>query len=69
MTNKPYWLVRTPGKTAGVGTATLDDAITSDKAIEVVRERYKEFGDLGDLEAVLVTLSYEDGQPIVEEVK
>lgn len=68
----PYWLVREPGKAHGIGTVQLDEAITSAKALEVFRAR-PEVAMLitatHPLEAVLVTLRYEAGQPVVEEVR
>lgn len=75
----PYWLIKTPDTNHGIGTVELDEAITSQRALEVFKEReehtIKVFGmDASSLSATLVTLRYEEDengivQPIVEPVQ
>jgi len=69
----PYWLLRTPGRTIGFATVSWDDAQTSERAIEAwkAREEPQMLSLMAGMEvnAVLVTLEYIDGQPVVTEVK
>jgi hypothetical protein len=67
---QPYWLIREPGKTHGIMTIQLDEAITDGKAIEVAREKLEKEYHLfaPEIEAVLVILEYHDGEPVVTEL-
>lgn len=69
----PYWLIREPGKTSGIGTVAFDEATRSDVAVYVFRQNQDEYTRLmlsdTDLEAVLVTLTYNDGQPVVTQAR
>jgi hypothetical protein len=63
----PYWLIKEIDGKYGIGTVGLDDAITESYAIEMFRASNPIAQGL-HLTATLVTLRYEDGQPIVEPV-
>ena len=68
---KPYWLIREAGKTSGIMTVQLDEAITADKALEIASKKFIE--DYGlyapdNMEAVLCVLEYSDGDPVVTEL-
>lgn len=79
MANQPYWLIHEPDKTHGVGTVSLDNAITSERAIEVWREEtgktwerdatMSQWARDAEMKARLVVLSYDENrQPIVTDV-
>jgi hypothetical protein len=67
---KPYWLIREPGKLHGLMTIEVDEAITAEKALEIARERFEEDFKLHApaMEAVLVKLTYRNGDPVVTEL-
>ena len=70
--HKPYWLLRTPGKTIGFATVSWNDAQTSERAIEVWKAHEPKMLALlagMEINAVLVSLDYIDGQPVVTEVR
>jgi hypothetical protein len=71
--DNPYWLLRTPGRTFGFATVSWDDAQTSKRAIETWKAsqepRALALFDGMEINAVLVTMEYIDGQPVVTEVK
>jgi len=73
--NEPYWLIRAVGEVTGCGTypftagETNTDAIVGYWKEDQAEEMIALFDLHGiQLEAVLVTLRYVDGRPIVEEV-
>jgi hypothetical protein len=69
----PYWLITTPESKYGIGTVSFDDAISSERAVEVYLESQDEYTrtmlSIHELSATLVTLTYENGQPVVTPVK
>jgi hypothetical protein len=69
---EPYWLIREPGKSAGFGTVGFNGDRNADRAVlrfmDEQEEAMRALLSTTEMEAVLVTISYKDGQPVVEPV-
>lgn len=72
---EPYWLIHEPGKKSGFGTQDFDGDLDPGRAATRyraemepgIREAFDAYGT--QIEAVLVTLCYVNGQPVVSPVK
>lgn len=71
-TGEPYWLIREPGRTAGFGTVDFNGDRNAGRAVlrfmDEQDEAHRALLSDTEMEAVLVTLTYVDGQPVVENV-
>lgn len=70
---QPYWLIREPGKHHGFSTVEFTDAPDRETALAVFRNNWDKqwkpiVGEAPPHEAILVTLTYVDGQPVVQDV-